>query len=431
MYRTIMEALIAWKNSLYRKPLLLEGVRQVGKTYTLLQFGREQYDTVAYFNFETSPQLSEAFDGDISAAHLIGLLSHLGRTTIVRERTLIILDEIQVCERALTALKYFHEQANDYHIIAAGSLLGVAINRSRFSFPVGSVSILNMYPMDYEEFLLALGEGELVNEIRRCYGAMQAMPPILHTKALERYRQYLAVGGMPECVKHFAATSDYVLVRQTQAELLVGYQRDMAKYNTKGEAIKAALIYENITAQLSKVNTRFQYKLLKQGARASLFEDAIQWLILSGVIARVHRLEHLKIPLSNYIDIDAFKMYGADVGLLNAMKQLLVTDLLYDSETLSSFKGGLAENYVNGQLVARGYETFYWESARMAEVDFIIHQDGKIIPIEVKAADNTRSKSLTIFMDTYQSDHGIKLGTKNFGTSGKVSTIPLYAAFCI
>jgi len=431
MYRTIMESLIAWKNSLYRKPLLLEGVRQVGKTYTLLQFGREQYDTVAYFNFETYPQLCEAFDGDISAEHLIALLSHLGKITIVRERTLIILDEIQVCERALTALKYFHEQASEYHIIAAGSLLGVAINRSHFSFPVGSVSILKMHPMYYEEFLLALGEDELVKEIKRCYGAMQAMPSILHTKALERYRQYLAVGGMPECVKHFAATSDYVLVRQTQEELLVGYQRDMAKYNTKAGAIKAALVYENITVQLSKVNTRFQYKLLKQGARASLFEDAIQWLILSGVIARVHRVEQLKIPLSNYIDIDAFKIYGADVGLLTAMKQLRVTDLLYDSETLLSFKGGLAENYVNSQLVARGHETFYWESARMAEVDFIIYQDGKIIPIEVKAADNTRSKSLTIFMDTYQSDHGIKLGTKNFGTSGKVSTIPLYAAFCI
>lgn len=431
MYRIIMESLIAWKNSLYRKPLLLEGVRQVGKTYTLLQFGREQYDTVAYFNFETYPQLCEAFDGDISAEHLIALLSHLGKTTIVRERTLIILDEIQVCERALTALKYFHEQASEYHIIAAGSLLGVAINRSHFSFPVGSVSILKMHPMDYEEFLLALGEDALVKEIKRCCSEMNGMPSILHKKALERYRQYLAVGGMPECVKHFASTSDYVLVRQTQEELLVGYRRDMATYNTKGEAIKAALVYENITVQLSKVNTRFQYKLLKQGARASLFEDAIQWLILSGIIARVYRVEHLKIPLSNYIDIDAFKIYASDVGLLAAMKQLRVSDLLYEGEALASFKGGLAENYVNSQLVARGHETFYWESARIAEVDFVIHRDGKIIPIEVKSADNTRSKSLGVFMDTHQSAYGIKLGTKNFGTSGRVATIPLYAAFCI
>ncbi len=431
MYRTIMPALVKWKNSLYRKPLLLEGERQVGKTYTLLQFGREHYDTVAYFNFETSPELCEAFDGDISADHLIGLLSHLGRTTIVRERTLIILDEIQVCERALTALKYFHEQASEYHIIAAGSLLGVAINRLHFSFPVGSVSILTMHPMDYEEFLLALGEDALVKEIQSCYGEMTAMPSILHRKALERYRQYLAVGGMPECVKHFANTADYVLVRQTQAELLVGYRRDMATYNTKGEAGKAALVYENITVQLSKVNTRFQYKLLKQGARASLFEDAIQWLILSGVIARVHRVVQVKVPLSNYIDIDAFKIYASDVGLLAAMKKLPVSDLLYDSETLASFKGGLGENYVNSQLASRGHETFYWESARMAEVDFIIHRDGKIIPIEVKAADNTRSKSLALFMDTYRSAYGIKLGTRNFDTNGKVFTIPLYAAFCI
>ncbi|HPZ15730.1 MAG TPA: DUF4143 domain-containing protein [Sphaerochaeta sp.] len=205
----------------------------------------------------------------------------------------------------------------------------------------------------------------------------------------------------------------------------------MGKYSTKGEALKAASVYENIVVQLSKVNTRFQYKLLKQGARAALYEDAIQWLILSGVIARVYRVEHLKIPLSNYIDIDAFKIYGSDVGLLGAMKRVLVTDLLYDSESLASFKGGLAENYVNSQLMARGHETFYWQSARSAEVDFIIHREGEIVPIEVKAADNTRSKSLSIFMDTYESAIGFKLGTKNFGKSGKVRTIPLYAAFCI
>lgn len=431
MYRTIMEKLIAWKNSVYRKPLILEGERQTGKTYTLLQFGREHYDNVAYFNFETNPQLCEVFSGDISADYLIALLSHAGGNTIVRERTLVIFDEIQICERALTALKYFHEQASEYHIIAAGSLLGVAINRSHFSFPVGSVSMMHMHPMDYEEFILALGEDELVREIKRCYRDMTAMAPILHQKALDRYRQYLAVGGMPECVKHFVSTSDYLLVRQTQEELLAGYRRDMAKYSTKGEALKAASVYENIVVQLSKVNTRFQYKLLKQGARAALYEDAIQWLILSGVIARVYRVEHLKIPLSNYIDIDAFKIYGSDVGLLGAMKRVLVTDLLYDSESLASFKGGLAENYVNSQLMARGHETFYWESARSAEVDFIIHREGEIVPIEVKAADNTRSKSLSIFMDTYESAIGFKLGTKNFGKSGKVRTIPLYAAFCI
>ena len=277
----------------------------------------------------------------------------------------------------------------------------------------------------------SLGEDELVREIKRCYRDMTAMAPILHQKALDRYRQYLAVGGMPECVKHFVSTSDYLLVRQTQEELLAGYRRDMGKYSTKGEALKAASVYENIVVQLSKVNTRFQYKLLKQGARAALYEDAIQWLILSGVIARVYRVEHLKIPLSNYIDIDAFKIYGSDVGLLGAMKRVLVTDLLYDSESLASFKGGLAENYVNSQLMARGHETFYWQSARSAEVDFIIHREGEIVPIEVKAADNTRSKSLSIFMDTYESAIGFKLGTKNFGKSGKVRTIPLYAAFCI
>ena len=373
----------------------------MGKTYSILEFGRTCYENVAYFNFETNPKLNETFAENISPDYLIPILSHIAGQTIIREKTLIVFDEVQLCERALTSLKYFCEDAPEYHIIVAGSLLGVAVNRTRFSFPVGKVDMKTLYPMDMEEFMLAMGEEQLVELIKKCFQTDTPMPAALHDAAMQLYRQYLVVGGMPECVMQFIQTKDYILVRNTQNTILASYLNDMSKYNNLSEIKKTRLAYDNITVQLSKKNTRFQYKLIKKGGRASEFENAIEWLCLSGIVSQVYKVEQVKKPLENYRDIDAFKIYVSDLGLLCAKKELLANDILYMVKELDDFKGGMAENYVNVQLSINGYHTYYWESARGAEIDFVIQREGKLIPIEVKSADNTRAKSLKVYMDTY------------------------------
>ncbi len=431
MYRKFMIFLEAWKNSVHRKPLILQGARQVGKTYSILEFGRTHYENVAYFNFETNPKLNETFDENISPDYLIPILSHIAGQTIVKEKTLIVFDEVQLCERALTSLKYFCENAPDYHIIVAGSLLGVAVNRAKFSFPVGKVDMKTLYPMDMEEFMLALGEDDLVEQIKKCFQTDTPLPSALHDAAMQLYRQYLVVGGMPECVMQFAETKDYILVRHIQDTILASYLNDMGKYNTPNKIKKIMLVYDSITVQLSKKNTRFQYKLIKKGGRASEFENAIEWLCLSGIVSQVYKVEQIKKPLENYRDIDAFKIYVSDLGLLCAKKDLAANDILYMVEEINDFKGGMAENYVNVQLTINGYHTYYWESERGAEIDFIIQRDGQLIPIEVKSADNTRAKSLKVYMDTYRPAYAIKLSAKNFGLEGNKKNVPLYAAFCI
>lgn len=431
MYRKVIRFLEDWQNSPHRKPLILQGARQVGKTYSILEFGRTHYDNVAYFNFETNPKLNKTFDENISPDYLIPILSHIAGQTIVREKTLIVFDEVQLCERALTSLKYFCEDAPDYHIIVAGSLLGVAVNRARFSFPVGKVDMKTLYPMDIEEFMLAMGEETLVQQIRQCFDANTPLPSALHEAALMLHRQYLVVGGMPECVLQFVETKDYILIRHTQDTILASYLNDMSKYNTLNEIKKTRLTYDNITVQLSKKNTRFQYKLIKKGGRASEFENAIEWLTLSGIVSQIYKVEQIKKPLENYRDIDSFKIYVSDLGLLCAKKDLAATDILYMVDEINDFKGGMTENYVNTHLTINGYKTYYWESNRGAEIDFIIQRDTHIIPIEVKAADNTRAKSLKLYMDTYKPAYAIKLSTKNFGFEDNKKIVPLYAVFCI
>ena len=431
MYRKVTHFLEDWQKSSHRKPLILQGARQVGKTYSILEFGRTHYDNVAYFNFETNPKLNETFAENISPDYLIPILSHIAGQTIVREKTLIVFDEVQLCERALTSLKYFCEDAPDYHIIVAGSLLGVAVNRAKFSFPVGKVDMKTLYPMDIEEFMLAMGEETLVQQIRQCFAANTPLPSALHEAALMLYRQYLVVGGMPECVLQFVETKDYILIRHTQDTILASYLNDMSKYNTLNEIKKTRLTYDNITVQLSKKNTRFQYKLIKKGGRASEFENAIEWLTLSGIVSQIYKVEQIKKPLENYRDIDSFKIYVSDLGLLCAKKDLAATDILYMVDEINDFKGGMTENYVNTHLTINGYKTYYWESNRGAEIDFIIQRDTHIIPIEVKAADNTRAKSLKIYMDTYKPAYAIKLSTKNFGFEDNKKIVPLYAVFCI
>lgn len=431
MYRKIMNYLEEWKTSEHRKPLILQGARQVGKTYSILEFGRTHYENVVYFNFETNPKLNETFEESISPDYLIPILSHIAGQTIVKEKTLIVFDEVQLCERALTSLKYFCEDAPDYHIIVAGSLLGVAVNRAKFSFPVGKVDMKTLYPMDMEEFMLACGEASLVEQIKKCFAEDSPMPSALHDAAMQLYRQYLIVGGMPECVMQFVETKDYILVRHTQDTILASYLNDMSKYNNLNEIKKTRLAYDSVTVQLSKKNTRFQYKLIKKGGRASEFENAIEWLCLSGIVSQVYKVEQIKKPLENYRDIDAFKIYVSDLGLLCAKNDLATNDILYMVDEINDFKGGMTENYVNVQLSINGYNTYYWESERGAEIDFVIQRNGQLIPIEVKSADNTRAKSLKIYMDAFKPAYAIKLSARNFGFEDGKKTVPLYAAFCI
>ena len=431
MYRKIIDYLRQWKDNPYRKPLILQGARQVGKTYSVLAFGREYYENVVYFNFETTPKLIETFSENIHPDYLLPILSHISGQTIIKEKTLIIFDEIQLCERALTSLKYFCEDAPEYHVIVAGSLLGVAVNREKYSFPVGKVDIKTLHPMDLEEFMLALGEESLAGEIRKHFQDNTPMPSALHEACMRLYRQYLVVGGMPECVLQYANTKDFILVRHTQETILASYLNDMSKYNNLNEIKKTRLTYDNITVQLSKKNTRFQYKLIKKGGRASEFENAIEWLSLSGIVSQIYKAEQIKKPLANYKDIDSFKIYVSDTGLLCAKKEIQPGDILYMSEELDDFKGGLTENYVNSQLICNEYTTYYWESERGAEIDFVIQRDGNIIPVEVKSADNTKAKSLKVYMESHKPAYAFKLSAKNFGTEDNKITIPLYAAFCI
>ncbi len=431
MQRKIRLFLHQWKTNRYRKPLILQGARQVGKTYSILEFGREEYENVAYFNFETNPAIGETFSESIEPSYLMPLLSRVCKQTIVKEKTLIVFDEIQLCERALTALKYFQEQANEYHIVACGSLLGVAVNRKQYSFPVGKVDMKTMYSLNMEEFLVALGEEELVHTIRQCFSVDQPMPTVLHKQLLQYYRLYLLVGGMPECVKQYIDTKDFILIRNTQDMILQGYLDDMSKYNVENEIKKTRQTYSSVTVQLSKKNTRFQYKLVKKGGRASEFENAIEWLTLSGIVTQIFKVEQARLPLENYKDIDAFKIYISDVGLLCAKKDIVPESILYETNELDDFKGGMTENYVLSQLKSNGYTCYYWTSCNRAEIDFVLQKEGNVVPIEVKSTDNSQAKSLKVYMSSYEPKYAIKLSTRNFGFENNIKTIPLYAAFCI
>ena len=431
MKRKISQFLIEWKNNPYRKPLILQGARQVGKTYSILEFGRNNYENVAYFNFETNPSIGKTFEESLEPGYLIPILSRIVNQTIVREKTLIFFDEVQLCERAITSLKYFCENAPEYHVIVAGSLLGLAVGREKYSFPVGKVDMKTLYPMDFEEFLLALNEESLVTQIQYCYDNNTQMPHAVHEAAMNYYRQFLVVGGMPDCVDKFVETKDYVLIRHIQKTILASYLNDMSKYNRENEIKKTRLVYDNITVQLSKKNTRFQYKLIKKGGRASEFENAIEWLTLSGIATRIYQVEQAVKPLENYRNIDSFKTYVSDVGLLCAKKDVVAEDVLYLSEELNDFKGGMTENFVCCQLIANGYTCYYWLSLRGAEVDFIIQRAGKIIPVEVKSAENTKAKSLSVYIKTYKPEYSIKISGKNFGFENGIKTIPLYATFCL
>ena len=433
MYRYVDDYLVKWKESKYRKPLVIQGARQVGKTYAILEFGNKHYDNVAYFNFQTGSALTKTFDEDIRPSYLIPILSHISGQTITKGRTLIVFDEVQLCEQAVTSLKYFCEEAPEYHVIAAGSLLGVAVNRKKFAFPVGKVDRYTMYPMNMEEFLVALGEQEFVERIKTCFAERSPMPAALHEAGLKLYRQYLVIGGMPEAVARYVETRDYTQVRHVQDTIQMDYLDDMSKYQDSANEIKKTrLTYGTIAVQLSKKNTRFQYKLIKKGARAAEYENAIQWLVTANLVHQIYRAEQIMKPLDNYKDIDDFKIYLSDMGILCAQKDIRPDDIFFMEEELSDFKGGMTENYVDIQLGINGLRTYFWRNDKgTKEVDFIASLGGKLIPIEVKSGDNVTSVSLNDYIKQFRPAYAIRVSERNFGFENGILSLPLYAVFCI
>ena len=430
MQRKIEEKLLVWKNRENdRKPLLMYGARQVGKTYILNEFGNKYYKNTVYINLETNLSVACYFSDDITPDRLIRFLETTVNDMILPGETLIIFDEIQSCERALTSLKYFAENAPEYHVAAAGSLLGVAINREKYSFPVGKVESVTLYSLDFEEFLWAIGEKRLSEEIRYCYNDMTPMPESLHQKAIEFYRCYLIVGGMPACVDAFAKNNKTILIPPLQNEIVSNYVADMAKYAEMTETVKIRACYDSIPAQLAKENKKFQYKVVQKGGSTTLFGASIDWLIQAGVVLKCKKIDHAMNPISVYEDLSSFKLYMSDVGLLSMRSGIPQQTIMSGESNL--FMGAVTENYIAQVLTAKGYPLFYWASEHTAELDFVLQKKTEIIGIEVKKATKTRSKSLAVFTQKYNPAYTIRFSEKNFGINGDIHAIPHYAAFCV
>lgn len=430
MKRKIYDNLLKWKNSIDRKPLILQGARQVGKTYIVNSFGNNEYSNVIYINFERDEEIISIFSS-LNPHSIIPKLANYKRKEILPKHTLIIFDEIQACPKALTSLKYFNEEANDYHIIALGSLLGVAVNRKFASFPVGKVQLMTMYPMDFEEYLIAKEELFLIEEINNCFENNIQMDNVFHEKAMQLYKEYLLIGGMPGVVSDYLNNNIFDLARNKQLEILGAYQNDMNKYNSSTDIPKTRQAYKSIGVQLGKENKKFQYRVIKSGGRAKEFENAIEWICMAGIGIQNFRIEQIMLPLEAYKSSNDFKFYMSDVGLCCAGMDIHFDDIYFDNELINNFKGGLTENYVMNQLLINGLKTYYWTSASQAEIDFIIRLKDDIIPIEVKSNDNVRSRSLSVYKQRFNPIFSVRISSKNFGYENGIKSIPLYAVFCI
>jgi predicted AAA+ superfamily ATPase len=431
MKRKITESLVEWKNNPNRMPLIINGARQVGKTYIVEKFAAEHFEHFVYLNMETEEELRKFFDREIRPQNVVQFIETMRLQEITAGKTLIFFDEIQACDRALTSLKYFCEDAPEYHVIAAGSLLGVAINREKFSFPVGKVDELTLYPLDFEEFLWALGYDKLLAEIKNCYADNEAMNFGLHQLALDIYKKYFIVGGMPQAVQIFIDTNSYVKVQSVQNKILDEYIIDMTKYADRTLSVKIQACYDSIPAQLAKENAKFQYKVVQKGGTATIFGEAIHWLGLARVVLKCQRLEHGYIPINAYADMINFKLYMGDIGLLTLRSQIPLQTILSDIEIDNTFLGAMTENYVAQCFTANSKRLMYWNSEGKAEVDFVLQLDGKVVPIEVKKGRRNRAKSLGVFMEKYKSEYAIKISKKNFGFENNIKSVPLYAVFCI
>lgn len=429
MQRKIEKKLLEWKNKdSNRMPLIINGARQVGKTYIVREFGDKYFKNVVYVNLEYNKLVASYFNENISPERIIQFLEINVNEAIIPGETLIFFDEIQSCERALTSLKYFCEEAPEYHVIAAGSLLGVAINRENFSFPVGKVESLTLYPFDFEEYLWARNETMLSEEIRRCYNNMEAMTNLLHEKALDLYKEYLIIGGMPACINEFLKRKKLIDVSIIQERILNDYISDMAKYADKTTSVKIRACYNSIPTQLGKENKKFQYKVVQKGGTATIFGESIEWLKFAGIVLKCQKLEQAVEPISVYTDLSSFKLYMGDIGLLTYKSGISLQTILQDQENI--FLGSLVENYIAQQLTCNGFNLYYWTSEHIAELDFIVQKENKIIGIEVKKGIHTKSKSLNVFISKYNPTYSIRFSTKNFGEKDNIKSIPLYAAYC-
>ena len=431
MKRLITSALINWKNKDNRKPLVIFGARQVGKTYSVMEFGKQSYNEVAYFNFEIMSMLKSIFESDLDPIRIVTALTALSGKTISKENTLIFFDEIQAAPKALTALKYFYELAPEYHIIAAGSLLGVATQREELSFPVGKVDEINMFPLTFQEFLMATNNDALIDVIKNAFGENKPMLLPLHEKALELYRTYLIVGGMPDCVNEYIIKKDFDFVKIKQQEIYRDYTSDMTKYATNAESVRHEATFNSIPSQLAKQNKKFQYKLIGENARSRNYEDSIRWLSKASIVLQCYKVNQGKTPIEFYKDNTSYKIYMSDVGLLSSKLMISPSVILSDINFGGEAKGAITENYVAEQLVANGFNLYYWESNSTAELDFILQLNENAIPLECKANNNVRSRSLGVFVSKYNSSYSIRVSTKNFGFENNIKSVPLYAIFCI
>jgi len=426
MQRDIYQKLLAWKTSRRRKPLILKGARQVGKTYLLKNFGANEYARVAYLNFEEEPLLDDFFKSSLRPEKIIRNLSLYFKHDLKPEKDLIVFDEIQASNNALNALKYFNEKANEYHIVAAGSLLGIKLTKPK-SFPVGKVNFLNMYPLTFLEFLDAVKRSEL-RQLIESTSDFTPYPEPFHRELTDLLRAYYYVGGMPEAVHFFAETNDFSGVREIQKEILNSYILDFAKHAPPQDIPKLSQVWDSIPGQLGKENKKFIFSALKKSARAREYENALQWLQDTGLILRVNLVKAGKLPLSAYADKSIFKIYVLDVGLLGALAKTPPDILAHDDRLFTEYKGAFAENYVAQQLTShKEAELYYWKSEGLAEVDFIYAEGRHVFPLEAKAGINPRSKSLGFYAEKYDPPILSRTTLLNLKRDGNIINYPLYA----
>lgn len=425
MKRDIYQLLKEWKQSTRRKPLVLNGARQVGKTYALKHFGKTFYEKVVYLNFEKDERLGQYFQGSIDPKQLIKMISIHAEVEIEAETTLLIFDEIQECPKALNSLKYFCEEANEYHIVAAGSLLGVKTCGEK-GFPVGKVNFLHLYPLTFFEFLSALNQ-EKTRQFLEAYYTYEPIPNPMHEKLIQLLKLYFFIGGMPEAVAEYAKTENVHAVREIQLEILNAYEKDFAKHAPPHEIMKITTVWKQVHRQLAKENKKFIFAAIRKSARGRDYEEAIQWLSDAGLIHKSYLVETPKFPLSAYANNDIFKIFLIDVGLLGAQSSLSPQIILDGNLLFVEFKGALTENYVAQELIASKHrEPYYWTSEGTAEIDFLIEEDHEIFPLEVKAGASQKKKSLLVYNQKYVPSKIIRTTTMNLKKDGDIYNYPLY-----
>ena len=425
MYREKIKELEEWKNSKDRMPLIIRGARQVGKTWIMKEFGKTNYKKVAYVNFDGNSRMSRLFEGDFDIDRILQGLKIETKVNIDEKDTLLIFDEIQEVPKALPSLKYFCENARQFHIIAAGSLLGVALHEGT-SFPVGKVDFIDLHPLNFQEFLLAMGEQKLVTILNE---KNWNLITIFKDKLISYLREYYFIGGMPAAINKYLETKDYRQVRKVQLKLLQAYEEDFSKHAPNEIVPRLKMLWNNIPAQLAKENKKFIYGLIKEGARAKEYELALSWLIDCGLIYKIDRVRKPNMPLIAYQDTSAFKLYILDVGILGAMTRLDEKILLEGNEIFTEFKGSFTEQFVLTELKSNiDIPVFYWSAERAtAEIDFLIQLGTDIIPIEVKSSENLQAKSLKTFIEKYNTKKNIRTSMSNYRKEENLINIPLYS----